>query len=293
MRSLRRRAAAVLVGLTVVATAFEAGAQVASEPAPLSVAVAPAPGPLAVAVSPARSVPPERATHDSAPWLVGGAAALVLADAGFVTYDAMAAAGVARPRVGAGIAEAAVTAPQALVSSAAAGYLASHDAENNPWLAGFMLLPGVLDSLLVHGAFAGASLPASSGALYSASWATGFDTAFTFAAIGAATSHQVLPRAIGAMEMALTAPQIAATSYSMVKDPHDVRERAALAGWSGALFLHGLFSVALPRPERTSPPPPPPEAVPEKPRLLVPASIDVAPAQVAGGAGVSVSGRWW
>jgi hypothetical protein len=113
--------------------------------------------------------------------------------------------------------------------------------------------------------------------------------ALTLPAISATVSGRPFPRALGAMEMALTAPQIAVSAYGIRADPHNVGGYAAIAGWSGALFAHGLVSVALPRDTRRPPAEPVP---PPKPPLLVPASIEIGPAPVVGGGGLRLAGRW-
>jgi hypothetical protein len=282
MRSLPRRAAAVLVGLSIAATAFEAGAQVALERAPLKVAA-----PFSPADPPVQDTP-SAGIGVLAASLVG----LALTDVGFGIYEGIEARRGQHPTSGVGIAEAVVFTPQALAFGTVQAVYASVGPGEDKEAAGIAAVPvsAFVYATLVH-AVVNEKLPtARTGVLYGASWAAGVDLALTVPVLAAASQHRLFPRALGGVELALTAPQIAVASYGLVKDGRNAAGWASLAGCSGALFVHGLLSIAVPRREPPADAPPPPRA-PKRP-LLVPSSIDFGPARMQGGAGIGVSGRW-
>ncbi len=290
MRTFLRRAAAVLVGLSIAATALEAAAQMAPDRAPLHVA------------APDSWTDPATRESSSSPAygvLGAGLVGLAVADVSLGVYEGVLAAHGQRPSTGVGIAEAVVFSPQAIVLGAAQAVFAGSLPDREREIAGLGLVPvsALTYATLVH-AVASEKLPTGrTGVLYGVSWAAGVDLALTLPALGSASDHRLFARSLGVMELALTAPQIGVASYGLVKDGRNAAGWASLAGCSGALFVHGLFSVALPHreppPDEPSPPPstPPPPAPPKRP-LLVPDSIDLGPAQVQGGAGIGVSGRW-
>jgi hypothetical protein len=162
--------------------------------------------------------------------------------------------------------------------------------EHDQEFAGLVLLPAVTTTLFMHGMLGvtTSSSPVTPAQSYGLTWAAGIDTAFTLPLVAATINGRPFPRALGGMEMALTAPQIAVAAYGLRADPRNTLGYGAIAGWSGLLFAHGLVSVALPRekPRPAEPAPPP------KPPLLVPASIELAPTPVAGGGGLTLAGRW-
>jgi hypothetical protein len=310
MSSLLPRTAAALVALAVGAGALDAAAQEPPAPPPdppAAVAAPPKePAPLQVAVAPPSSAPTRseptpipRPSDDVAIGVL--VAALVdfgVADVSFGVYDALKAGHGELPARGVGIAEAVVAAPQVIAFGALHGMLAIEANDRDVDSAVTVLLPGVANTLFGHGLAGAALSTARPDVLYGVPWAVGFDTAFTVSALAAAGGHHLFSRPLGAVEMALTAPQIAVASYAIVKDPHGVLGWAPLVGWSGALFVHGLVSVIVPRPEPPPPPETPPAApaeppVPPRPPLLVPGSIEVGPAPIAGGGGVSVRGAFW
>jgi len=280
MRSPIRLAAAVLLGLEVAAPAAPARAQVALERAPLQVA----------SPSPPRELPAQLGHVDSGSVFVGSfLAAVTLTDVGFGVYDGVRAARGERSPTGVGVGEAVFVAPQAVVFGTAHAVFTADAPDDDTLTAATVLVPAFTYSMLVHD-LASEKLPtARTGVLYGVSWAAGLDLAFTVPALAAAGKHRLFPRALGAMEVALTVPQIAVASYGLLKDPGNTAGWAALAGCSSALFVHGLLSAAIPRRQ-------PPVALPaaEAPRrpLQVPFSIDVGPAPVRGGGGIGVMGRW-
>jgi hypothetical protein len=306
--------AAIILGLSVALVVQGARAEDTPEPPPPQVAApAPpqvtAPAPLQVAApAPARlqvAAPsvlerPQGMSEGASIALIATLVGLGAADVGFGIYDGVTAGRGRFPAVGASIAEALVTAPQVIVFDSGYAVVASDVRDDhNTEMAPLVLLPGVSNALFVHGTWS-LLLPSSGhalifpdpspGVLYGVSWALGFDLAFTEPAIIGAFKQQLFPRALGGVEMALTAPQIAAASYGLAKDPHNTAGWAMIAGWSGGLFVHGLLSAAIPHVEPARPPPPPP---PPKHPLLVPASIQVKPVPVTHGVALSVSGRLW
>jgi hypothetical protein len=227
---------------------------------------------------------------------VGVIGAFALADIGFGIYDGVKAGRGEPPARGVAIAESVVAAPQVVISLIAVGAFGRDVARNGGDQSVLLVATGISSALFTHGVWGAQAPPVHQGVLEGVSWAVGCDAAFSVTAIAAATRPTLFGRAVGGVEMALTAPQIAAMSYGIVKDPHDVALWAPMTAWSGALFLHGLLSVALSRDASSEPPPPPPPPEPPpppKPPLLVPGSIEVGPAPIASGAGVSVRGRWW
>jgi hypothetical protein len=275
------RPAALLAGLALLT----GSASALADGAPLAVAAEP---PSAAVAAPA--APPER--HDD-PVLAGLAATfgvLTLADVGFGVYDAIQAGRGAVPPRGAAYAEIAVAVPQSIVFGAVHAGLTADAHDNNVELAPLIIFPGLANTLLVHGAFSAGLPTARPGIVFGTSCAIGFDSALTVSALGASVRGHLFPRTLGAVEMVLTAPQIAVASYASVKEPH-TPGWTGLAAWSGSLFAHGLLSTLIPRKE-DPPPEPPPQPEPSRPPLLVPGSLDVAPMPVAGGAVFSVRGRW-
>jgi hypothetical protein len=284
MGSLLRRTAALLAGLSLAASAREAAAQVVPQPAPLQVAVSP----------PAPTVTPRREAVDGGTvGLAVGLAAAGILDVSFGVYDAVQARrGQALP-IGVAVAQGVLVGPQAVGLDTLHAMMAASAPEGSTdekALAPLVLLPGVTNALFFDAALNGAPRSVPPVTLLGASWALGFDTAFSASAIAAAVNGRWFPRALGAVEMALTAPQIAAASYGIARDRQHLADWAPLTAWSSALFVHGLVSTALPR---SAPPAPSAPVEPPKPRLLVPASIEVGPANIARGSGLSVSGRFF
>ena len=153
--------------------------------------VAPAPAPLAVAVPP--PAPPRGEGSSGGVVAFGvGIFALGLTDVGFAAYGAVKAARGERPAMGAGIAEILIAAPQAIGFNGVQVFVATELADREPGMAAFVLLPGVTNALVLHGALNSTPLAGSPVAIYGLSWAAGFDTAFTLPAIGAAVQRAAL-----------------------------------------------------------------------------------------------------
>jgi hypothetical protein len=252
---------------------------------------------LAVAAPDDRPVP--RADTDSSALVflaVTAGTMFVAADIGFGIYDSVKVAHGLLPARGVSIAEATVAAPQVVALGAGIAVLGAHEErENSPPMGLMILLPGVVNTLFMHGVWGAQTTIARPGVLYGVSAAVGFDTVLLTADLGRASERHFSTRGMGITQMLLTAPQIAASAYGIVRDSGNARGWAALAGGSGALFAHGLVSTIVggrPPELPNRPPEPPPPPSPPSPTLHVPASIEAAPMPIASGFGVGVRGTW-
>jgi hypothetical protein len=272
----RHRLAAALVGLASQAASIHpARAQVAM--------VAPAPPPPA----PGEGV---LTTQDLVPLFIWSTAFL-LVDAGFGIYDGVRAGNGALPSRGVGIAQASVASLQ-VVTFDTLHVVLSVKKGDSPYLGGLVLLPGLANSLFIHGVWASQTPALPAGVPLGVSATVGFDTALTASILARAGTGHLSGRGMGVAQMVLTAPSIAAFAYEGARDPSDKGAWAGLAAWSGAIFAHGLVSAIA---GASAPPPPPaapPAAPPEKPPLLVPASLHLGPVPMAGGGGVALGGQW-
>jgi hypothetical protein len=234
-----------------------------------------------------------RAGDEAVPIAV--AVAVVAVDLGFGIYDTTVVARRGLPSQGVATAEALVAAPQMILAHIGHGLATSMSgAEDTPGLAALVLVPGAVDAMFVHGMWGANTTIAIPGAYYGVSAAIGFDTALTTAALTYAGCGRTGGKALGSTAMILTAPQIAASSYGIVKDPGNRAGWGVLAGGSGALFTYGLASLVAPNPGGSCGEPAPvvEPPRPSKPPLLVPDSIQIAPTALAGGSGLVVQGRW-
>jgi len=293
------RLTAALLGLGLFAASIApAQAQVAVPEGPVPVEV-PAPrAPLVVAGPAQPSWEPRGAPHDNpaVPVLIGVVAGFLAADVGFAIHDGVKAGHGEAPSRGVGIAQAVVAAPQ-VMGFGVFHLVASADGNGDDIpVAPLVFFPGLANSLFMHGVWASQTPSASPGVLLGVSSAVGFDTALTASILARAGTRHVSGRAMGVVQMVLTAPQIAASSYALTRDPGNTAGWAALTAWSGAIFAHGLVSAIFggrsPQDDLPPPPPPPPPPVPEKPPLMVPASLHLGPVPMAGGGGIGLSGQW-
>ncbi|MFT3767572.1 MAG: hypothetical protein QM820_19125 [Minicystis sp.] len=214
--------------------------------------------------------------------MVAGAAA----DLGFTGYDLYVAGKRRLPARGAAIAEIAVTAPQAILYTAAGSVLLAEQHHDDPSTV-LALLPLMwIDALAVHGIWATATDRVRPDLLPALSLMIGANTALSSLALTHALKGRLLRRPFGIAAMVLTAPQLAVSIPAAIKSDRDRAGWIGAASWSGALFVHGLVSTILARPEpEPQPPIPPPPPVPEKPPLLVPASLRVTPTVIHGDLG--------
>lgn len=106
-------------------------------------------------------------------------------------------------------------------------------------------LLGLPAGLATHGIWTAANGELSSGRTFSVSYAIGVDSMLTAHTLGRTLSGRLLPAPLGLGE-ALTATPIAiVASVYAARDPAHRTEWGLLAGWSGALVLHGLASVIV------------------------------------------------
>jgi hypothetical protein len=238
---------------------------------------------LAIAASLAASAPRETRASGYEDLLAVLAVGVALTDLGFTTYDVVRAANREPPARGAAIAEAIVATPQAVIFAGAFGALLATKPTRDPITTLAILPPMWTGALAAHGIWGAASDRVRPELLPALSLMIGTDaTLSTFAIMHGVEGH-VLPRHLGISAMVLTAPQIAVGVTAAVKSERDRNAWIGAVGWSGAIFVHGLVSTILggaPPPEPPEPPPPPP--VPEKPPLLVPASMQITPAVIPG-----------
>jgi hypothetical protein len=229
---------------------------------------------------------------------VTGAVILIaggLADVGFSIYDVVMAARGLAPSRGASIAEAVVATPQAAFYTGF--FIVDVDKHDDAsWVPTLSLIaPAWTMGLTAHG-FLGISNRIQPNALPAVSLLIAGDAAFTAFDLAAAFRGRLTSRPFGILEMVLTTPALAVSIPGAVRSQRDRNAWIGAAGWSGALFLHGVAATIWGRVHEPipDPPPPPPPSLPEKPPLLVPASLQITPAMITGavsaGPGIAIRG---
>ena len=195
-------------------------------------------------------------------------------DLGFGVYDTAVLARKELPLRGVAVGEAVVAAPQvSLAHLGHAIFVGMSGANDHPLTAALVLVPSVTDALLAHGIWGAASTTVRPDVLYGVSAAIGVDSALTTAAVVYGVCGRTEGRALGAGAMMLTAPQIAVSSWAMVKDPGNRPWWGVLVGVSGAHFVYGLVSTVAPSPQPSCGEPalrPPLPPLPPSPRCSSP-----------------------
>src|SRR5262249_1471294 len=103
-----------------------------------------------------------------------------------------------------------------------------------------------MSGLAAHGIWGLASPQSDTGLLMGGSLAVGANLALTVGAISSATGKRLPGRAFGVVEMLLTTPSIAVGSYELATPGRPSQPPCAgLTAWPGALFVHGVASLAV------------------------------------------------
>lgn len=215
---------------------------------------------------------------------------LLIADLTFATYNIVVASQAELPSKGWAIAETVLTIPQTLVFNPFfAGLEASE--KDSPWLVLLMVPTMGVSALTTHGIWSLASDTVHPGTLVGVSAFIGANATMTVGAVGMAFDGRLSNRAVGVAQIVCTLPQVILGGYEIGTRAPDRAGWIGLTAWSGTLLLHGIASSiwggrrshdddAAPPPP---PPPPSPAGDPQKPPLLVPASIHFAPTMLSNG----------
>jgi hypothetical protein len=177
--------------------------------------------------------------------VVGGVG--IGANLAFTIHDASLAADGELPSKGWAIAETVITPAEALMANGGLVVLqATGEARKEPAYT-LLLVPAIWSSqMATHGIWGLASDKVKPGDLYGVSWAIGANLAFTSGAVGAAIEKRLGGVYFGVAEMIGTTPTIVVgLSRFATTRRADPAAWAALMGWSGALFLHGMASTVM------------------------------------------------
>ncbi|APR85659.1 Hypothetical protein A7982_11008 [Minicystis rosea] len=241
---------------------------------------------MALAMAAALWASSPRAVHASGDTAIAGAVLVVFGvDVGLTSYDVFVAAKGRLPTRAGAITEIALVAPQSVLVTGGLTAVVLDNKRSEPALALIVIPPMWINAMTTHGIWGAATDRVRPELLPALSLMVGANATLTTFALGHAFSQRLLSRPLGVAAMALTAPQLAVAIPAAIKSDRDRNAWIGAASWSGALFVHGLVSTILAPPEPDppiAPPPPPPPDVPEKPPLLVPASIRLAPTMIVG-----------
>ena len=101
-------------------------------------------------------------------------------------------------------------------------------------------------AIATHGIWGLAGPRTDNNLLMGGSYAVGANVAFTLGALGAATGGHLPGAYFGGVEMAGTAPALAVGVYELTSPGRPYKPFfAGITAWSGALFAHGLVSLAV------------------------------------------------
>jgi hypothetical protein len=219
--------------------------------------------------------------------------ALFVADVAFAVNDIALGAKEELPDRGYAVAETIVGVPQALVFNPLFVVIAADDSNREAPGVPLLVIPtGGVTALTTHGIWRLADDGAHPVALPLVSSAVGANATLTLNALDAATDGDLVGRPMGIGQAIYTTPTLIGGTYEAIRDPEHRGGWIALTAWSGALFLHGVASAIWDGPSGDpdlAPPPPPPHPPErrERPPLLVPASIQIAPGVVTDGVAVA------
>jgi hypothetical protein len=239
---------------------------------------------------------PPREAHarelDGVAVVVAIAAGLVIADLTFTTYDLVVAGQGELPSKGWAIAETAFTVPQTLILNPLFAGLEASEKDSPALL--FLMVPTMGVSVLTtHGIWSLTSSSVHPGTLAGVSGFIGANATMTIGAVSMAWNGRLSNRWVGVAQIVCTLPQVILGGYEIGTRAPDRAGWIGLTAWSGTLLLHGIASAIwggrrshgddTPPLPPLPPADPPPEGDPEKPPLLVPASIHFAPTMLSNG----------
>jgi hypothetical protein len=199
---------------------------------------------------------------------------VAVVDIGAVAASTVYVAEGKRPDKTYALVEGIVGAPQALTGLVVTGAIASHESSGASTISATLLT--IPTFMTIHGLWGATTDTAESGALYGVSWAEAADTQLTTAALFSGSN---LNRSLGVLEVVATTPQIiVASTQAARKSVHDSSGWLAIDLWAGALFVHGVASIAFAKtPEEPPLPPPPPNPPPPPPQPIAPDHGPLAP----------------
>jgi len=137
--------------------------------------------------------------------------------------------------------------------------------------------------LMTHGIWSLATTRTPPGVVIGGSLAIGADVSMTSLALASAFLGRLPDRVAGISQVVLTVPQLVAGSYALATSPADRGLWITVTAWSGALFVHGFVSAIKGKLHEVVRYYLPPPETPEKPPLMVPASLQLSPMMVSDG----------
>ncbi len=199
---------------------------------------------------------------------VTGVVLLAGVDVTFTAYSGGTAARVEEPDQAWMTAQSIVTAPQSLAVNVGMAVIAAEDDDEGYSLLALPVASWV-NGLAVYSTWSvGAPGKVAPDARFGVSFMAGTNAAFTAAAIGAMADERVSPLWISIPEVGLMGAEAAFSTVRAVQDENWRGGWAAMAAWSGVLFVHGTISLigeglgwnrrddSFPLPEPPLPPPP-------------------------------------
>ena len=199
-----------------------------------------------------------------------GAAAAVIGDVVFTSYDIGTAADNHQPDKGWMIAETSFGVPE---TAGTYIYIIAKIQDPAFEKSAPLLIPITMaaSSITTHGIWSIASDRLPPGPRLGASWLIGTDFAFTAISLSETLNGKLLPKPIALAEMLIMTPEAVVGGVAAAKDPTARGGWIAIAGWSGVLAVHGLVSFLagvanvqppVKAPPQRSLPPPDPEPPP-------------------------------
>lgn len=199
-----------------------------------------------------------------------GAAAAVIGDIVFTSYDIGTAANNKQPDKGWMIAQTAFAVPQTLGTYI---FIVADIQDPKFESRAPLLLPITVaaSSLTTHAIWSLATDRFPPGPRLGASWLMGTNFTFTAISVSETVSGKLVPKPIALAEALIMTPEAVVAAVAAVKDPAGRGGWIGIAGWSGVLAVHGVVSLLAGlanvqppiKPVTGNPPPPPPEPEPE------------------------------